>query len=152
MNNFDQIKMEGKMLAKKISALTAGDIMTKRVGKISQDAIIIDAVRDLFVMNIGAMVVCNDKEEVVGKFTERDVLRRVVPESLKIKKVHVEEVMTMHPVTVTSDTSIFEVYHMMSELNFRHVPVVDDNKLVGIISIKDIAKACMKYVEEHKDD
>ena len=140
------------MQVKKISALTVCDIMTKSVGKISQDATIMDAIKNLFVMNIGAMVICNDKEEVVGMFTERDVLRRVVPESLRIEQVHIKEVMTMHPSTVNPDTSIFDVYHLMSELNFRHVPVVDENKLVGIISIKDIAKACMKYVEEHKDD
>ncbi len=135
------------MAVEKISALKAGDIMIKRVGKVSQDVTIMDAIKDLFVRNIGALVVCNEQEEVVGIFTERDVLRRVVPESLKIDTVHVKEVMTTHPSTVTSDTSIFDVYHMMRGLNFRHVPVVDDNKLVGIISIKDIAKACMKYVE-----
>jgi len=140
------------MLAKKISALTAGDIMAKRGGKISQEVTIMEAIKELFVRNIGAMAVCNDKDEIVGIFTERDVLRRVVPESLNLEKVHVKEVMTIHPSTVTSGTSIFDVYHMMSGLNFRHVPVVDDNKLIGMISIKDIAKACMKFVEEHKND
>lgn len=140
------------MQIKKISELKAGDIMAKRVGKISQDATIIEAIKELFVRNIGAMAVCNDKDEVVGMFTERDVLRRVVPESLRIEQVHIKEVMTMHPATVTADTSVFDVYHLMNELNFRHVPVVEGNKLLGMISIKDIAKACMKYEEVHKDD
>ena len=69
--------------------------MIKRVGKISGDATIMDAVKDLYVRNIGALVVFSEDTEIVGMFTERDILRRVIPKKLKVEKTRVSEVMTI---------------------------------------------------------
>jgi len=133
------------MVHRTISDLKAENIMIKRVGKILEDATVLEAVKDLFVMNIGALVVVNKDDHIVGIFSERDILRRIIPKKLKVEKIRVSKVMTKNPTTVKRDTSVVDVYNAMSGMNFRHIPVVDNNKCVGIISIKDIAKVCMEF-------
>ena len=136
------------MSVEEISSLKAANLMAKRVLRIEENATVLDAVQKMYLSNVGAIVIVNNDEKVVGIFSERDILRRVIPKDLKIKKVKVSEVMTKEPTTVSSDTSIFNIYDLMNGLNFRHIPVVDDNVLVGIISIKDIAKSVMKLAKK----
>ncbi len=87
---------------------------------------------------IGAVVVVKNRR-VAGIFTERDVLRRVVAETLDPATTRVRDVMTDKVTCCYHDTTINEIRHMMKERKIRHVPVVDaDGDLVGMLSIGDI--------------
>jgi CBS domain-containing protein len=86
---------------------------------------------------IGALVVM-DEGRVIGMFTERDVLQRVVAERRDPADTIVEEVMTREVVYCSPDTSLEEARSAMKNRRIRHLPVVEDEKLVGLISIGDL--------------
>lgn len=88
---------------------------------------------------IGALLVIDDEENLVGIFTERDVLRRVVAAELPPATVQVAEVMTTEVACCTPETSIDEARNIFRQRRIRHLPVIDDNgDIQGLISIGDL--------------
>jgi len=108
---------------------------------VPSNATVLDAVGRMILHRIGALVVM-DEGVMVGMFTERDVLRRVVADQRSPADVVVGEVMSTDIRTTTPDVDIEEVGQLMTEHRIRHVPVVDeeDQTLLGVISIGDINK------------
>ena len=90
--------------------------------------------------NTGCVLVM-DGEALVGIFTERDYARKVVLKGLSSTNVLVGELMTSNPVTVGLSTTVDEVMSMMTERRFRHMPVLEDGKVVGIVTIGDMVKS-----------
>ncbi len=89
--------------------------------------------------NIGSIVVVKD-DIPIGIFTERDLLKRVVASGKNPTKTTVGEVMTKELITVNKDEKLRAVYHVFVINHIRHLPVVEKGKLVGIVSLKDIAR------------
>lgn len=85
---------------------------------------------------IGALMVVDDGK-LVGVFTERDALFRVVAEGRDTKITRIAEVMTANPQTVDPDKPFVHALQMMHEGRYRHVPVVENGRLVGMISARD---------------
>jgi CBS domain-containing protein len=79
--------------------------------------------------------------ELAGIFSERDYIRRAVPKRVAPWDVLVKELMTEKVICVTADDTVRECMELMSSNKFRHLPVVDGKKLVGMLSISDILKA-----------
>jgi CBS domain-containing protein len=122
----------------KISRLLAtkgGDVVTVR-----PDQSLAEAVALLAGRNIGALVVVNAQEHVVGIISERDVIRHLAREGQTLEGP-VEATMTRNVVTGLPQDDLMSVVHTMTERRFRHLPIVDGGKLVGIISIGDVMKA-----------
>lgn len=90
--------------------------------------------------NIGALVVVDEADSVVGIISERDVIRLASQEE-NILALPVHEVMTKEVITGMPQDDIISVAHMMTERRFRHLPIVEQGRLVGIISIGDVLKA-----------
>ena len=88
---------------------------------------------------IGSIVVV-EGNRLVGIFTERDVLRRVVGAALDPKVMRVADVMTKNLITITPETTIEEVMVIFTEKRVRHLPVIANGELVGLISIGDISR------------
>lgn len=86
---------------------------------------------------VGSVLVTRG-EKLVGIFTERDVLRRVVAASLNAAEVTVAEVMTGQLLTVTPDTEVGHAMDLVNENKVRHLPVIDHGKIVGLISAGDL--------------
>ena len=86
--------------------------------------------------NVGAIMVVED-DRLVGVFTERDALFRVVSEGLDSRSTALRDVMTADPQTIAPDCSFLQALQMMHEGGFRHVPVVEDGKPVGMVSARD---------------
>ena len=89
--------------------------------------------------NVSAVLVM-ENEKLAGIFTERDYARKVVLKGKSSKETPIREVMTADLVTVTPDGTIEECMLLMTNKFIRHLPVVADNKLLGIISIGDVVK------------
>jgi CBS domain-containing protein len=89
---------------------------------------------------IGAMVVLDDDEHVVGIFSERDLVRAAASHDDALS-LRVGDVMTRRVITGTPNDDVLSVIHTMTERRFRHLPIVDQGKLVGIVSIGDMVKA-----------
>ncbi len=113
----------------------------KRSGVISigSDATVFDAVKAMVDANVGAVLV-TDGDEISGIFTERDYLRRIAVEGRTSRETRVHEVMSSPVVVVTPQTSVDETMAIMSDRRLRHLPVMDGEKLVGMISIGDVVE------------
>ncbi|HSB38588.1 MAG TPA: CBS domain-containing protein [Gaiellaceae bacterium] len=111
----------------------------RAVLKIGADASVLEAVQQMVEANVGALLVA-DGDGVAGIVTERDYLRRVVVEGRTEKETSVREIMTSPLVVVTPDTSVDECMALMTERRIRHLPVVAEGEVVGIVSIGDVVK------------
>ncbi len=118
------------------------DILTKKGGEIitvQKNDSVADVVSILNDKHIGAVIV-KDGETVVGILSERDLLKKLLPECKCASEVKAGEIMTDHLVITTVETSIEECMTVMTEKRIRHLPVFDGKDLVGIISIGDLMK------------
>ena len=97
------------------------------------------ALEIMFEKNIGALLVI-DNGKFVGIFTERHYARKLILRGKSSRETTIGEVMTEGPVTVTCDTSIEECMKIMSGKKIRHLPVMENNQLVGLISVGDVVK------------
>jgi CBS domain-containing protein len=100
---------------------------------------IFDAVAEMNRLRIGAIVILDDGK-LAGIFTERDALQRVLGTGIDPKTVSVAEVMTRDVMTVEPAAAVEDVAAMFTEKRCRHLPVVSEGKLVGLISIGDISR------------
>jgi CBS domain-containing protein len=116
------------------------------VWTISKDATILEALKIMSDKKIGSLVVLND-EEVVGIFTERDHARKVGLMNRKPEEACVHEVMTVELIKVTPDHSVNECMELMTEKRVRHLPVFEDGRLAGIISIGDVVKDIIEELQ-----
>lgn len=95
-----------------------------------------DAARLMKERRIGALLVMREGR-LTGIFTERDALFRVIAESRDPTRTRLEEVMSANPRTIAPDRPFRHALHMMHEGGFRHVPVVEEGKPVGVVSARD---------------
>lgn len=100
---------------------------------------IAEAVNEMNRHRIGAIVVL-ENNRLVGIFTERDVLLRVVGAAVDTRSVRVTDVMTSTLITVAPETTIEEAMNIFAEKRCRHLPVIANERLVGLVSIGDISR------------
>jgi CBS domain-containing protein len=128
-------------------AVTLRDFMTSEdVLTIPADITLGEAARQMRGRNVGAAVV-TEGERIVGIFTERDLLRAIA-DSRHPDHGQVQSYMTPDPLTLPSDHSPSEAAQIMTERKFRHIPVVDGDRLVGIVSIRDLVGAGLQLVSD----
>jgi CBS domain-containing protein len=101
------------------------------------DQTVLEAAREMVASNIGAVAVLRDGE-LVGIFSERDIMKRVVAEGRDPARTRISEVMTADPLTVDIRENIEHCMVLMKQHGFRHLPVCDGKKLKGIVSLRDI--------------
>jgi CBS domain-containing protein len=112
------------------------------------DQMVIEALALMAEKNIGAVLVM-DGAALVGIFSERDYARRGILQDRKAKSTPISEVMTPHVYTVDLQKNIEDCMKLMSERHFRHLPVVSEGNVVGIVSISDIVNAMIKEQSTH---
>ncbi|PKV75210.1 CBS domain-containing protein [Pontibacter ramchanderi] len=117
-----------------------------RVISISPNSTVYSALETMVAQNVGALIVM-DEGRFAGMFTERDYARKVILKGKASRDTLVREIMSEHPVVVTPDTTIDQCMALMTEKYIRHLPVMDKQQLVGLVSIGDIVK-CM--IDEQK--
>ena len=103
-----------------------------------------EAITKMVDRNVGSIVVLEDGE-VVGIFTERDYLRRIALQGRTSKGTAIEEVMTPDVIAVTPDYEVEDCLSVMTQNKCRHLPVMENGELSGIISIGD----CVKHLHQH---
>ncbi len=111
---------------------------------ISPNITVFDALKILAEKNIGALVVTKN-EKVVGIFSERDYARKIILKGKSSIVTTVNELMTTDVLFVSQEASIDECMDLMSENHIRHLPVIEDEKLVAVISIGDVVKHIIKH-------
>ncbi|MFN2116907.1 MAG: CBS domain-containing protein [Candidatus Promineifilaceae bacterium] len=111
----------------------------KNLVTISPGQTIRDALSLLAQFDIGALVVTNEADELVGILSERDIVRRAVVED-DIMLLYVGDVMTKNVVVGVPQDELINVAHTMTERRFRHLPIVEGKHVLGIVSIGDVLK------------
>ncbi|NEU08897.1 CBS domain-containing protein [Flavihumibacter sp. R14] len=106
---------------------------------VNPDSTVFEALELMVEKNVGALLVM-EQENFIGIFTERDYARKVILKGKASKETPIREIMTEDPITVSPDNSIEDCMRLMTNKFIRHLPVVDNGKLIGIISIGDVVK------------
>jgi CBS domain-containing protein len=110
---------------------------------VSPDASVLDAIRLMAEKGIGALAVMQG-EKLVGIVTERDYARKVILKGRSSEETPVRDIMTHDVTTTESGESVEKCMNLMTDLRIRHLPVVDDGRVTGIISIGDLVKAIIE--------
>jgi CBS domain-containing protein len=114
------------------------ELMTTDVDRVAPSSKITDAAKQMRDLNIGSLPVV-DRQEVVGIITDRDIAVRATADGVNPDEVLVKEVMTANPVTISPDQKVSEAADLMAQHQIRRLPVVENGKLVGILSLGDVA-------------
>ena len=123
----------------------------KRISKIfalSPAAMVIEALELMATENIGAVMIM-DGDKLVGIFSERDYARKGIIQGRKAKSTPVTEVMTSNVYTVTPDMKMEDCMQLFTDKHIRHLPVMEDGKVVGMLSIGDIVNAMIMEQKDH---
>ncbi len=107
---------------------------------VAPDATIQDVAELITSRRIGALVVTDADQRIVGIVSERDVVKAIAVHKAAALTMTATQLMTRNPVTASLDTTVDEAMQIMDSGCFRHLPVVDDGRLIGIISVRDLVK------------
>ncbi len=114
---------------------------------VGPDATLDEALKVMAEHNVGAVLVIDAKGKMVGIFSERDLARKIIKKGHVVESTKVKEIMTTQILSIQPDTSIPDCMNLMTEKRIRHLPVLWDGKLMGLISIGDVVKALIKAQE-----
>lgn len=116
----------------------------EEVWSVRSDVMVFDALKIMADRNAGALLVINDGR-VAGILSERDCIRRLDLQGRASRETKVEDIMTSKVVYVEGSQSLDECIAIMIDKNIRHLPVYDEGKLIGIISVRDALKELVDY-------
>jgi CBS domain-containing protein len=112
-------------------------VKDRKVYSVDADKTVVEAARFMMEHNIGALPVLRNGE-LVGMFSERDIMNRVVAVGRMPGQTRVGEVMTANPRSVSVDETVENCLFLMREFGFRHLPIVEGKQLKGLISVRDV--------------
>ena len=114
------------------------DIMTNSIVSLNSEDSVERAAQMMKQFDVGSIPVCSE-DKLVGMITDRDIALRSVASSANGNNQKISEVMTSHPVTGTPDMDVHDAAKIMSDEQVRRLPIVQNNHLVGIVSLGDIS-------------
>jgi CBS domain-containing protein len=106
---------------------------------------------DLARHNVGALVVVDETGTLVGIVSERDVVRRLDERGAELLTAPVSDIMTSRVVTCGPNEAVDSLAAIMTERRIRHLPVVEDGRLIGIVSIGDVVRSRIEQLESHQE-
>jgi CBS domain-containing protein len=122
----------------------------RRIWSIDPEATIFDAIAMMAEKSVGALLVCSGGK-LVGIISERDYARKVILQGKSSKDTRVEEIMTHPVITVTPAHTIDDCMRIITDHRVRHLPVLDGEELMGVISIGDLVRAIIAHQAETID-
>lgn len=115
---------------------------------VSASASVATAIQTMYQNRVGSVIVPSDGGKPIGILTERDIMRLCAQGKRDFENLLVKDCMTASPVLGSPDDRITEVLTVMTNKRFRHMPVVKDDQIIGIISIGDLVKAKLEETAE----
>lgn len=112
---------------------------TPGIYSVAQNTSVLDALKIMMEKNISALLII-ENDALLGIFTERDYARKVILHGKSSKDTPIHEVMTSNPRTITQDEAIDSCMQLMTNNHFRHLPIVEGNTVIGMLSIGDLVK------------
>jgi len=123
-------------------------INNQTIWSTSKDASVFEAAQLMSEKKIGGVLVISEPNQLVGIVTERDLTTKVIAKNLDPKKTRVEEIMTTNLHTISPKDSPRNALKKMKRLGFRHLPVIDQSHIVGIVSIRDLYSFVQKELKK----
>ena len=120
----------------------------RHICTISKDQSVRQALILMSENNIGAIIIVDNNDFPIGIFSERDYARKIILKGKSSKDTLLDEVMTKELITVTKDHKTDQCMEIMVEKRIRHLPVLENKKIIGIISIGDLLKITIKDQKE----
>jgi|TARA_B100000959_G_scaffold220454_1_gene233001 CBS domain-containing protein len=120
----------------------------RKIWTISKDQSVRQALVLMSEKNIGAIIIVDSNDIPIGIFSERDYARKIILKGKSSKDTLLDEVMTKELITINRDYKIDKCMEIMNEKKIRHLPVLENKKVVGIISIGDVLKIMIKEQKE----
>ncbi|MCX8177554.1 MAG: CBS domain-containing protein [Candidatus Bathyarchaeota archaeon] len=145
---------QGEEKDEHLVSLKVEDVMIRDVVTIDANSTVREAANVMSKMVIGCLIVIR-RNKAVGILTERDVLKRVVAEVKDAEKTLVNDVMSSPLITVKPHVDLEEAVRLMFSMNIKRLPVVDGERLLGIVSLTDIARChphIMKLLKQYAAD
>ncbi|BAB59803.1 hypothetical protein [Thermoplasma volcanium GSS1] len=130
--------------------LYASDIMRKYTKTFRPDTTAYEAAVVMAQDHVGFLIV-EDETGIRGMVTEWDYINKIISKDLNPKNVRVEEIMNSPIISITPDTPTFKVAEIMSKNGIRRLPVMEKNKLVGVVTSRDILRAFKDYMDSISD-
>lgn len=112
---------------------------TKGVWTVLPDTTVLESIQLMVDKDVGALVVM-EGEQIAGIVTERDLTRRLLLKGKKPEDTYVREIMTERVLVVNPERSIEDCMALMMEKNIRHLPIIEHDKLIGLVSIRDVIR------------
>ncbi len=119
----------------------------RQIISIKPEDSVLDAIRLMAEKGIGSLVVMED-QELLGIMSERDYARKVIIKGRSSERTAVSEIMTVNVFTTSSSETVNDCMSVMTEKKIRHLPVVEDNAVIGMISIGDLVEAIISDQQE----
>lgn len=123
------------------------DSKGRHIISVAPDTSVLDAIKIMADKAIGSLVVMDDNE-IRGIMSERDYARKVIIKGRSSESTQVSEIMTADVVTTSSAQTVNDCMALMTEKRIRHLPVVEDNRVIGMISIGDLVQAIISDQKE----
>jgi CBS domain-containing protein len=123
------------------------DSKGRHIVSVAPDSSVLDAIKLMAEKTVGSLVVMDD-QELCGIITERDYARKVIIKGRSSESTQVSEIMSTGVITTSSAQTVNSCMEMMTEKRIRHLPVVEDNKVIGMISIGDLVQAIIADQKE----
>jgi len=120
----------------------------RQIWTISKDQNVRQALILMSEKNISAIIIVDNNDFPIGIFSERDYARKIILKGKSSKDTLLDEVMTKKLITVTKDCKVDQCMEIMNEKKIRHLPVLENKKIVDIISIRDVLKIMIKEQKE----
>jgi CBS domain-containing protein len=124
--------------------MTLAELLKKKGNKavtVPESASVAEAIRTMHENRVGSVIVPSASGELVGILTERDIMRLYAQGKGDFDKHPVKDCMTTDPILGKPDDRVNEIMNIMTEKRFRHLPVVQDGQIIGVISLGDLVKA-----------
>ena len=129
--------------------MRVGEVMSCKLVTVQPHEPVSLAIARMAEANVGSVAVC-DGPSLVGIFTERDLVR-IANQGPRFAEVRIDDVMTPRPFTVNADDDIVAAARLMGEKRIRHLPVVQDGMLLGVIGIRDVMGSLVELVWRERD-
>ena len=122
-------------------------VQNQRICELTEESTAYEAAKQMMDCNVAAVVVINEEGALTGIMTERDVTRRVIARDLDPRKTKLRDIMTREPDTLAPGDSAVNALELMRTRGYRHLPVIDTGKVVGMVSIRDLYEVAKEDLE-----
>ncbi len=114
---------------------------------VSPQASVYDALKMMAEKNVGAVMVVDENNQMIGIFTERDYARKIVLKGKTSLETPINEIMTSEMVTVNPDQTLEECMNLMTKWHIRHLPIMERGRLIGMVSMRDVVEILLSMKE-----